>query len=289
MVLDRPAPPRTPQVRRPYADLDVLVPTRARASALAVTLAGLLAQDVSARLVLADQTPERSVTELPEIASLLSVLRLRGWEVDVLHRPEPGRGVTEQRQHLLDRARAPYVLMLDDDVLLERWVLTHLLDAITTLDCGLVGMAHAAASYLADVRPDELAPFELWTGPVEPERIRKGSPGWERWRLHNAANVQHLGDRLAPEALGERGWAAYKIAWVAGCALFRTESLRAVGGFGFWADLPANLRGEDVVTQLRVLERDGGAGLLPSGAWHLELPTSVVDRSTDAYTALLEP
>ena len=45
---------------------------------------------------------------------------------------------------------------------------------------------------------------------------------------------------------------------------------------------------EDVVTQLQVAERDGGAGLLPSGAWHLELPTSIEDRSVDAYAAVLE-
>jgi hypothetical protein len=168
-------------------------------------------------------------------------------------------------------------------------VLASLLDAIETLGCGFVGMAHAAASYLDDVRPGEAESFELVTGPVTPERVRKGTPGWERWRLHNAANVQHLTDRLPEGALDERGWAAYRVAWVAGCVLFRTASLRAVGGFAFWRDLPPNIRGEDVVTQLRVLERDGGVGLLPSGAWHLELPTSVEDRSVDAYAALLEP
>jgi hypothetical protein len=281
-------PPVRPDHPR-RVDLDVLVPTRARASALAVTLGGLLAQDVTARLVLADQTPERSVRDLPEVASVLGVLARRGWQVEVHHRPEPGRGVTEQRQYLLDQARAPYLLMLDDDVLLERWVLASLLDAIETLGCGFVGMAHAAASYLDDVRPDEARSFELVTGPVTPERVRKGTPGWERWRLHNAANVQHLTDRLPEGALDERGWAAYRVAWVAGCVLFRTASLRAVGGFSFWRDLPPNIRGEDVVTQLRVLERDGGVGLLPSGAWHLELPTSVEDRSVDAYAALLEP
>ena len=270
-------------------DLDVLVPTRDRREALAVTLAGLLAQDLSARLVLADQTPGRSASEQPEIASLLGVLRRRGWEVEVDHRDGPGRGVTEQRQHLLDRAERTYLLMLDDDVLLERWVLRQLIGAMDVLGCGFVGMAHAAASYLDDVRPAELETFELWPGGrVEPERIRKGDPGWERWRLHNAANVAHLVDRLPPGALDATGWAAYKVAWVAGCVLFRTEALREVGGYGFWADLPHNLRGEDVVTQLQVAERFGGAGLLPSGAWHLELPTSIEDRSVDAYAAVLE-
>ena len=100
--------------------------------------------------------------------------------------------------------------------------------------------------------------------------------------------VADLLDRLPPGALDARGWAAYKVAWVAGCVLFRADALRDVGGFGFWADLPPNLRGEDVVTQLQVAETAGGAGLLPSGAWHLELPTSIEDRSVDAYAAVLE-
>jgi len=269
-------------------DLDVLLPTRARPGALSVTLTGLLAQDLQGRLVIADQTPGASTAELAEVASVLRLLRLRGWQVEVHHRPGPRRGIAEQRQFLLDRAVAPYALFLDDDVLLERWALAVLVDAARTLDCGLVGMALAAASYLDDVRPHEQVPFELWDSPVVPERVRKGMPAWERWRLHNAANVHHLSARLPPEALAERGWVAYKVAWVAGCALFRTESLRAVGGFGFWRDLPANLRAEDVVAQLRVLERDGGAGVLPSGAWHLELPTTLVNRSVDAYTEVLD-
>jgi hypothetical protein len=41
-------------------DLDVLIPTRDRASALAVTLAGLLSQDLTARLVLAGCAAGRS-------------------------------------------------------------------------------------------------------------------------------------------------------------------------------------------------------------------------------------
>jgi hypothetical protein len=32
--------------------------------------------------------------------------------------------------------------------------------------------------------------------------------------------------------------------------------------------------------------RAGGAGLIPSGAWHLELPTTVVSRAVDAPLAL---
>lgn len=270
------------------ADLDVVIPTGSRAGALAVTLTGLFSSDVCARLVIADQTPGSSCAGVPEVAAVLRLLRLRGWQVEVHHRTEERRGIAEQRQFLLDRVQAGHVLVLDDDVLLERWVLSRLLEAAGVLGCGVVGMAHAGPSYLGEVRPEEQAAFELWDTPVVPERIRKGDPAWERWRLHNAANVHHLADLVPPGALAERGWVAYKIVWVAGCVLFRTESLRAVGGYGFWSDLPPALRGEDVVAQLLVLERDGGAGLLPSGAWHLELPTTLTDRSVDAYTEVLE-
>jgi hypothetical protein len=42
------------------------------------------------------------------------------------------------------------------------------------------------------------------------------------------------------------------------------------------------------VAQLRVMERFGGAGIIPSGAVHLEAPTTVVDRSTEATEVLLD-
>ncbi|GAA3572582.1 glycosyltransferase family A protein [Microlunatus spumicola] len=268
--------------------LDVLVPTVDRPDALAVTLGGLLAQDVRARLVVADQTFGASVADDPAVAAVLRLLRWRGWRVEVHHRRGPLLGVAEQRQFLLDRATAEHALFLDDDVLLEPWALARLLEAAEVLGCGFVGMGLAAPSHLADVRPHEHVALDLWDGEVRPERVRKGTRAWERWRLHNAANVQHLTARLPDGVLPARGWVAYKVAWVGGCVLYRTAALRAVGGYGFWRDLPPNLRGEDVVAQLLVMEQDGGAGLLPSGAWHLELPTTLVDRSVDAYAEVLE-
>jgi len=120
---------------------------------------------------------------------------------------------------------------------------------------------------------------------VTPERVRKDTPGWERWRLHNAANLVHLDARLGPHP---RGWRAYKVAWAAGCVLFDRAALVESGGFAFWCDLPPQSAGEDVVAQLRVMDTRGGAGLLPSGAWHLELPTTVPDRRVDAYAVVLE-
>lgn len=59
------------------------------------------------------------------------------------------------------------------------------------------------------------------------------------------------------------------------------------GGFDFWSDVPAEHAGEDVVAQLRVMELAGGAGILPSGAVHLELPTTVPNREVECYDVVL--
>jgi hypothetical protein len=80
----------------------------------------------------------------------------------------------------------------------------------------------------------------------------------------------------------------YRVAWVGGCVLFDTAKLRDAGGFEFWRKLPAEHCGEDVVAQLQVMERYGGCGLLPSGAYHMELPTTIPARSVDAPKVLLQ-
>jgi hypothetical protein len=36
------------------------------------------------------------------------------------------------------------------------------------------------------------------------------------------------------------------------------------------------------------MEKFGGAGILPSGAVHLESPTTVTDRRVEAYTVVLQ-
>jgi glycosyltransferase involved in cell wall biosynthesis len=157
------------------ARLDVLVPTCQRAAALAVTLAGLVAQEFrDFRVVVSDQTEDDDPFRRGEMLTAVHVLRMRGREVE-LHRHLPRRGLAEQRQFLLDQARAPCVVFLDDDLILE-----------------------------------------------------------------------------------------------------------ARGGLGSRAQLPQEHCGEDVLAQLRVMERYGGCGLIPSGVYHQELPTTVADRRTDA-------
>ena len=267
------------------ADVEVAVPTCGRPQALVATLAALAGQRRSpARLVVADQTPGPGGNlDVPEVRGVLAELRRRGVEVEAHRRPQR-RGVAEQRAFLLSRVRSPYALFVDDDVLLEPEVLGRLRHALGVLGGGFVGAAVQGLSYAADVRPHEQA-VEWWDGPVRPERVRKGDPAWERWRLHNAANLVHVERGLG---LPRGAWRAYKVAWVGGCVLFDVAALRSVGGWDFWPRLPAASRGEDLVVQLRLLEAYGGAGLVPSGAHHLELPTTLVDRRVDAYAVVLE-
>ncbi len=118
---------------------------------------------------------------------------------------------------------------------------------------------------------------------MRPERVTPGAAEWARHHVHSAANLLHVAERLGPAPWPGR---TYRVAWVGGCVMFDAAKLRAAGGFGFWRRLPPEHAGEDVLAQLRVMERFGGCGLLPSGAYHLELPTTVADRTVDAPIAL---
>ncbi|WP_211489688.1 glycosyltransferase family 2 protein [Georgenia thermotolerans] len=268
----------------PDPAVDVLIPTAGRAGELAVTLAGLAAQDDPPfRVVVSDQSDDGAALTAPAVTAMARVLRAQGRPVEVL-RHVPRRGMAEQRQFLLDRATAAEVLFLDDDVWLEPGMLARLHDALGRLGCGFVGAAVQGLSYLDDDRPHERTVFEPWVGPVRPERIRRGTEGYARWPLHNAANLTHLAGELD---LAEGEWVAYKVAWVGGCVLLRREALLECGGFGFWPRLPEEHAGEDVAAQWRVMERFGGAGILPSGAVHLEAPTTVPRREVDAVEVVL--
>ena len=263
-------------------DLDVLVPTRDRPDALAVTLTGLAAQTAPGfRVIVSDQSAE-PVAALPIVAAAIRILEHHGHPVHV-HRHLPPRGMAEQRAFLLGRAEAPAVLFLDDDVWLDPYGVAVLADALGALGCGFVGFAVQGLSYRDDFRPHELVPYEEWHGGVRPERVRRGGPAWARHSLHNAANPLHLAARYRRDA----AWWPYKVAWIGACVLFDRRRLVACGGFDFWPRVPPRHAGEDVVAQLRVMDRYGGAGLLPSRAYHLELPTTIRHRDAECYDHVL--
>ena len=264
--------------------IDVLIPTRDRPAELATTLAGLAAQtDVpSFGVVVSDQSDGDPPWRHPAVASMVRALRHQGRPV-LLRQNLPRRGMAHQRAFLLGHSGARYVLNLDDDVWLEPGSLARLHHAIEELGCGFVGNAVHGLSYVDDERPAEQAAFELWGGPVTAEELWPGDDRWRRHHVHNAANLLHVTARLGLPA-GQ--WRAYKVAWIGACVLYDREKLVECGGFDFWQRLPAEHAGEDVAAQLAVMRRHGGAGIVPSGAYHLESRTTIEDRTVQCYPAM---
>lgn len=266
--------------------IDVLVPTCNRPAALAVTLATLGSQSwPRLRIVVSDQSEPHGACDQAEVQAVLRWLRATGRQVDTFRRL-PRRGMAEQRAFLLAQARSTYCLFVDDDVILDPDLVTRLHGVIREERCGFVGSALHGLSHLGQLRPAQEA-IEFWNGPVRPETVRPGSTAWARHHLHSAANLFHVQTRLAT---GDGVARRYKVAWVGGCVLFDTALLRAAGGFDFWESLPAQHCGEDVLAQQRVMARYGGCAILPSGAYHMELPTTVTAREVDApYVLPLVP
>jgi len=262
--------------------IDVLVPTCNRPAALAVTLTALGAQTWPAlRIVVSDQSDGTGAFSHGEVQAVLRYLRATGRQAETWRRL-PRRGMAEQRAFLLAQAQARYCLFVDDDVILEPDLVARLHAVIAKEGCGFVGSALHGLSYLGQARPVQET-IEFWNGPVQPETVQPGSAAWARHHLHSAANLFHVQSRLELAADGGKPETRpYKVAWVGGCVLFDTAHLRAVGGYDFWTALPAQHCGEDVLAQQRVMARYGGCAILPSGAYHMELPTTVTARGIDA-------
>jgi len=264
------------------ATVDVLIPTCGRKTGLAVVLTSLLGQTFrDFDIVVSDQTADDDAyLDRGEIRTLVQALRRRGHRVE-LHRHLPRRGLAEQRQFLLDQSRAPYVHYLDDDVLLDPPVMERMLAVIRQEGCGFVGCAATGLGHLEDIRPHQQR-IELWHGPVRPEPFTPETIPWDRHTVNNAANPLHLEERLCPGGAPVR----YKVAWIGGAnVLYDREKLLDVGGFAWWERLPPAHAGEEVVVQFMLLRYHGGCGLLPSGTYHLDTPTTVPDRTHNA-TAL---
>lgn len=255
----------------------VLIPTCRRPAALAATLATVAGQShPRLQVVISDQSDEASFA-CPEVAAVLRMLRALGREVHT-HHHLPRRGLAEQRAFLLAQASMPWCLCLDDDVLLEPDLVARLLRTIRQHGCGFVGSAVHGLSHIGSVRPHQQA-IEFWEGRVTPEVVVPDGAAWARHHLHSAANLYHVQMKLN---LPRDAALPYRVAWVGGCVLFDTAKLRAAGGFDFWHALPSEHCGEDVLAQLRVMERFGGCAIIPSGAYHMELPTTVPVRDCDA-------
>lgn len=265
--------------------VDVLIPTYGRKTGLAVVLTSLLGQTFTDfDIIVSDQTKETdSYLDSIEIQTLARALEWRGHRV-ALHRHLPHRGLAEQRQFLLDQSRAPYVHYLDDDVLLDPPVLGRMLAVLQAEGCGFVGCPATGLEYLNDFRPHQQH-IELWEGPVRPEPFEPDSLPWDRHKVNNAANPLHLEQRFASNGQTIR----YKVAWVGGAnVLYDRAKLMDVGGFSWWNRLPSHHAGEEVVVQFLLIRKYGGCGILPSGTYHLGLPTTVADRRRNATELFAE-
>jgi hypothetical protein len=250
--------------------VDVLLPTCNRLPSLVMTLAGVASQSLAElRVVVADQSDE-PVEDVPVVRALRRVIEARGGSVE-WHYRMPRRGIAEQRYFLLERASADAVLYLDDDVLMEPWVVGQMHCFLDREGCGFVGAFPAGLSFREDVRPAQQV-VEFWEGPVQPEAVEPGTRQWERWNLHRAANLYHASLRLA------RGESRlYKVAWVASCILYDRRKLCEVGGFSFWPRLPRYHSGEEVLVQNLLMRRWGGCAMMPSGTWYAEIPSTVLN------------
>lgn len=263
------------------ARIEVLIPTCDRPAELAVTLSGLAAQlDADFDVVVSDQS-QRPAAEEPAVSAMVGLLRAQGREVRLV-RNLPKRGMAQQRHRLLTLSTADSVLCLDDDVWLEPGTVARMDAALTSAGCGFVGSAVQGLSFLDDRRPSEWGGFEEWEGPVEPETPRSSDES-QRWRLHNAANLSHIAADSGYTVSDPR---LYHVDWIGGCVLFDRASLLHSGGFEFWERLPADHVGEDVYCQRQVMDRFGGAGLIPSGAVHLESPTTLTERDCEVSECL---
>ncbi len=260
--------------------VDVLIPTCRRKTGLAVVLTSLLGQtSTNFNVVISDQTEEEhAYLDSIEIQTLVSALRWHGHEV-ALHRHLPRLGLAEQRQFLLEQSSARYVHYLDDDVLLDPPVLQRMLTVLQEEQCGFVGCAATGLHLLYDERPHQQN-IEIWRGRVQPEPFVPGRLPWDRHLINNAANPLHLEKRLISD---HEPVIRYKVAWVGGAnVLYDRAKLLSVGGFSFWQRLPPEHAGEEVVVQFLLIRKYGGCGILPSGTYHLGLPTTVEDRRRNA-------
>ena len=254
------------------AAMDVLLPTYNRLESLIMTLCGVAAQTLrDLHVIVADQSREPA-GQSQVVQTLRRVIEVRGGSIEWHHRPQI-HGIAEQRNFLLERATAPAVLYLDDDVLMEPWVAERLLETLRAERCAFVGAFPAGLSHRDDVRPHQQI-VEFWDGPVRPEVVDPGSPQWERAKLHSAANLFHVSQGLAPGEVR-----LYKVAWIASCILYDRAKLLEVGGFSFWSRLPRYHSGEEVLVQNLLMRRWGGCAIMPSGTYYSQVPTTVLNAS----------
>ena len=262
----------------------MLIPTFNRPAALAVTLTSLCSQTFTDfRVIVSDQTEDYDVADAGEVKAPVRVLQAHGHEVRIF-KHLPRRGMAEQRQFLLDQVTAPYALFLDDDLILEPWVIRNMLAAIR--EEGDLRVCRQRGD-----RPELPGRRAACTS-------RRSSFGTGRCSPRPSCRTATVGSAgscttrptsitsSSASASGRTTRASTRWPGSAPASCTTRPSSATVGGYSFWQELPPEHTGEDVLAQMRVMAKYGGCGILPSGVYHLELPTTVVDRQVDAPKVL---
>jgi hypothetical protein len=60
--------------------------------------------------------------------------------------------------------------------------------------------------------------------------------------------------------------------------LYDRAQVLEVGGFAFWRRLPRYHSGEEALVQNLLMRRWGGCGILPSGTYYSQAPTTVLNE-----------
>lgn len=259
-------------------EITILIPTYERTDALLATLTSLSNQTYrNFDIVISDQSDSDEIQQNKTLQTIIRLLGNHGNRVTLL-KNLPRHGLAQQRHFLLSKSETPFSLFLDDDLLLEPYVFQNMITVMNKEQCGFVGCAPIGLSFLNDFRQEEEY-IEFWDEQVKPEKVVVNGEKWDRFHLHNAANILHVAQK---RNLDPANPLSYKIAWVGGCVLYDTKKLRDCGEFSFWNYLPNEHAGEDVLVQLRMMDRFGGCGIIPSGVYHQELPTTIINRSVNA-------
>lgn len=262
--------------------VNILIPTFNRPEALAATLTSLAHQQFQDfDIIISNQGDAMELTHDAALQTAVRLLEQHDTKVSLIDNL-PVRGMAHQRQFLLDHATASYCMFLDDDVLLEPYVVGNLLRVLKEQGCGFTGNAVISLEHQDDHHPEQQH-IEFWEDKVQPETIVPDSPEWNRYVLHDAANTLHVQQKYDIDPEHPR---AYKIAWVGACVLFDRQKLLDSGGFSFWKELPEKHVGEDILAELRVMQKFGGCGVLPSGAYHQQVASTITDRKVNAPTWL---